>query len=1130
MALVLPSTYTVGTATVDADGVNVTGQNTFWGNGQGGGTGNPVLPGDFFGTHVGFAVRILEVVDDTHLILANPWVGESQAAAPYEIMLTSDMARVQESTRRLLQQLQNGNIEAFTGLEGAADRIPMFTGPGAMTTIDRNDLVNGVNFDANVPTLADRAEYDGEATGFSVFVGDIGDGRAAVYFKRTATSGDWSDPAFITGERGLPGLIWRSDWNSSTAYAVGDVVFYDNASWVALAASTNVTPVEGANWDLLAARGAPGRSYTSRGTYNAATAYAIDDTVLYQGSTYIAIATTTGNAPPNLPATSNAWWQLQAQKGTDGTGVGDVVGTTTATDGALVGYSGTTGKAIKALTTAQAKAWLATTALDVSFDNSVALLDGNPATTQAAINALAARSTGGKNDAIFALELADLKGQRQGFVGGVADAFEDTTGVVTAGIGGIDGYTVALLHADGANGSTTFTDSSFIGSTWSIASGSPTISTAQSKFGGASILIPSGGAISAPWPSSVSIGTGDFTVDAQIRMSSYPGAATVFEMRSAAGSVGHILFVNGTGKLAIFAAGADRVASVNSVPLNEFVHVAMSRVSGTTRIFINGNLEGSYADTINVSASTAMRIGSDYTGGSPFVGNIDEIRFSRVGRYSAAFTPPTMAYNVVGGVDANTRSLLHFDGPNGSTIITDSGAGAYAWAASSAAAISTAQSKFGGSSLLINGSLNNFLISSGAGAAIAFGTGDYTIECWVRPAAIASLIIIEARSSGNLNSPVMYTNASGKLVYNVGGAQILTGGAATLAVGNWYHVAVCRSSGVTRSFVNGILDSSASDASNVVASPQVYIGSDYTGNSNWNGNIDEVRISNVARYTSNFTPWNVAFFVETAGSSNFVYDATNDWFSPVQNNIVSGSPSTTTDYSAGTFADISTVLPSGESISAIGVNLANAKATSVKILRRNSAGNYDVVLSQDYAHPGGGYSDCVLSSPYVVPATGTYIVGVYLSAGINTNRTPGTFRAYNSANATGSSLTFLEATANVDIPPFRIVRTTPALNMTLVSVNYQGDPSLTKARVALQLADTLTLVPGTDFAVDVSRDGGNTWTAATMTRDAMLYSQTKIYEGSVDLASQPAGSLMAWRFRTLTGKNIIASGMVLQQG
>lgn len=347
MALVLPSTYTVGTATVDAEGVNVTGQNTFWGTGQGGGNGNPVLPGDFFGTHVGFAVRILDVIDDTHLVLANPWPGDSQAAAPYEVMLTSDMARVQESTRRLLQQLQNGNIEAFTGLEGAADRIPMFTGPGAMTTIDRNDLVNGINFDVTVETLADRAAYDGEATGFSVFVGDIGDGRAAVYFKRTATSGDWSDPAFITGERGLPGLVWRGDWSASTAYSVHDVVFYDNASWVALAASTNVTPVEGATWDLLAARGAPGRSYTSRGTYNAATAYAIDDTVLYQGSTYIAIATTTGNAPPNLPATSNAWWQLQAQRGTDGTGIGDVVGPSISVDNRLVVFDGNTGKLIK---------------------------------------------------------------------------------------------------------------------------------------------------------------------------------------------------------------------------------------------------------------------------------------------------------------------------------------------------------------------------------------------------------------------------------------------------------------------------------------------------------------------------------------------------------------------------------------------------------------------------------------------------------------------------------------------------------------------------------------------------------------------------------------------------------------
>lgn len=52
-----------------------------------------------------------------------------------------------------------------------------------------------------------------------------------------------------------------------------------------------------------------------RGLYAGATAYAVRDAVYYNGSSWIAKAATTGNAPPALPATSNTWWELAAQRG-----------------------------------------------------------------------------------------------------------------------------------------------------------------------------------------------------------------------------------------------------------------------------------------------------------------------------------------------------------------------------------------------------------------------------------------------------------------------------------------------------------------------------------------------------------------------------------------------------------------------------------------------------------------------------------------------------------------------------------------------------------------------------------------------------------------------------------------------
>ncbi|CDM57206.1 hypothetical protein LPU83_1534 [Rhizobium favelukesii] len=343
MAAILPSSYKEGTVTIANGSTAVTGTNTFWGDPNG--EGNPILPGDWFGVHKGYAIRIASIEGNGALTLANPWPGPSQTDAAYEVMLQSDNARMATSTRQLLQQLMNGNIAAFTGLSGEPDTVPYFVGPGAMGLLTRQDLTQGVNYDVQVDTLTDRAAYDLQVPGFAILVSDVGDGRAAIYSKVTAASGDWSDPAYITGPRGLN---WKGAWSGATAYEKDDAVSYNNASWIALVENNNVAPVAGATWGLLAARGATGAiGVNPRGAYDNATAYAVTDSVLYNGSTWIAIAATIGNAPPNLPTTSNTWWQLLAQKGVDGTGTGDVVGPIGAVDGNVPVFDTATGKKLK---------------------------------------------------------------------------------------------------------------------------------------------------------------------------------------------------------------------------------------------------------------------------------------------------------------------------------------------------------------------------------------------------------------------------------------------------------------------------------------------------------------------------------------------------------------------------------------------------------------------------------------------------------------------------------------------------------------------------------------------------------------------------------------------------------------
>jgi len=70
-----------------------------------------------------------------------------------------------------------------------------------------------------------------------------------------ATGADGAD-----GADGDPGLLWRGPWSGGSSYDVGEAVESAGSSWIALTASTNVLPVAGAYWQLLAARGADGAS------------------------------------------------------------------------------------------------------------------------------------------------------------------------------------------------------------------------------------------------------------------------------------------------------------------------------------------------------------------------------------------------------------------------------------------------------------------------------------------------------------------------------------------------------------------------------------------------------------------------------------------------------------------------------------------------------------------------------------------------------------------------------------------------------------------------------------------------------------------------------------------------------
>ena len=206
---------------------------------------------------------------------------------------------------------------------------------------------------------------------------------------------------------------------------------------------------------------------------------------------------------------------------------------------------------------------------------------------------------------------------------------------------------VLLLHGDGADGSTDIVDSSQSGHAITV-NGSAQISTAQSKFGGASAYFGgTGDYLDAGASTDFNFGTDDFTIEMFFYRASasgrmdlcgrYLNLSTGFGISTSVYSAGDVLFYFGTNALCISLGGLWTVGVFN--------HIAAAKSGQTLRMFINGALAASATTTLSISGGNSLKIGAAGNATQLFLGYIDELRITKgVARYTADFTPPTAPF------------------------------------------------------------------------------------------------------------------------------------------------------------------------------------------------------------------------------------------------------------------------------------------------------------------------------------------------------------------------------------------------------------------------------------------------------------------------------------------------------
>jgi len=224
--------------------------------------------------------------------------------------------------------------------------------------------------------------------------------------------------------------------------------------------------------------------------------------------------------------------------------------------------------------------------------------------------------------------------------------------------------------------------------------------------------------------------------------------------------------------------------------------------------------------------------------------------------------PPAPPPPALPPADPDTFLLLHLD-----TDLVDSSQYNHAVSSFSDAGGSSAQHKFGAGSAYFDGINDKLQIAADAHTAV--GDSDFTMEAWAYPLSGSNMQyggVVGTSDHAQLLGNKIETNGNRWrwLVRNSNGGDFDAYAPSSMfSLDQWQHLACVRHNGRFKFYVNGALaqegpafNLSPTDTLPIVIGQRILPG--YSG-VYFKGYIDEVRLSNVARYTAPFTPASAAF-------------------------------------------------------------------------------------------------------------------------------------------------------------------------------------------------------------------------------------------------------------------------------
>ncbi|MEI7426123.1 MAG: LamG domain-containing protein [Candidatus Moraniibacteriota bacterium] len=504
-------------------------------------------------------------------------------------------------------------------------------------------------------------------------------------------------------------------------------------------------------------------------------------------------------------------------------------------------------------------------------------------------------------------------------------------------IGGNDQYTKLLLHADGANDSTSFTDSSMSYANRKTVTryGDAKISTAQSEFGGSSAYFDgTGDYLSVPDSDDWNFGSGDFTIDFWAKPNVYhlnDGIANnfVYEQGTSNADQFAILFSNGKFRVSGYSGSSycEVLGSSDVLSGGIWKHYAVVKTGGMAYLYVNGVFDTSGVCGIVPNFVTSAYVSTRWNqyAENHWNGYIDELRISKgIARWTSNFTPPTRAYDFKKDyaiydspvVDAGQTAQWNTISWTENGVATGDGETPYdstnlvaGWNFNETSGTSAVSGGTCGTSC--NGTLTNFASTAsqdqaagtgwtannrrwGAGAlsfdgsndyvSVAdsdnwdFGTGDFAIEFWLK-----------TNQGGEYPTLFSRTNDEWGVFLRSGNIHFYTPTKGNVAFSSgivndesWHYVVITRSGTTLTMYIDGILDYLNATWSDDISSV-AGLNFGYEGlNTKFVGSLDEVRIYkgralSTNEILSNYNAGNIELQTRSGATTNPNDGTWEDW-------------------------------------------------------------------------------------------------------------------------------------------------------------------------------------------------------------------------------------------------------------